>query len=149
MVGGSQDRLFGCSRSLSRCQKKKNCCRQEEGTTQGKRLPSDGAFKKAKASCVPSPQNLPRFAIGPGFGPPPQSALNCLASFQTRTATHPLNAFPRLSPPFYIVCARRQQKCAKKWKKPGCITGQPALRFPLGHSCRVAIVRLLRAEGMK
>src|ERR1017187_8025618 len=71
-----QGRPFGCNRSLWRRQLKKKCCWQEEGSTQRKSLPSDGAFKKAKASCVPRPQNLPRFAIGPGFGPPPQSSLS-------------------------------------------------------------------------
>src|ERR1035441_7453572 len=51
--------------------------------------------------------------------------------------------------PYDSALGRRQQECAKKWKRPGCLMGQPALKFPPGHSCRVAVLRLLRAASMK
>src|ERR1035441_8794252 len=95
IVVGVQGRSFGCKRSVSRCQQEKRG-RQEEEASEGKRLPSDCALRNARASFVTKPKNLPRFAIGPGFGQPPQNALTCLASFRTRIAPSTLKA-PELS----------------------------------------------------
>ena len=54
MVVRSQGRLFGCNRCLSRRHQKKNCCRQKEGTTQGRDFPQTVPSKRRERLLPPN-----------------------------------------------------------------------------------------------
>jgi hypothetical protein len=135
MVGVSQGRLFGCNRCLSRRHQKMDCCRQKEGTTQGRDFPQTVPSKRRERLLPPNRRTchvVPLVTVLP-------TTSECLELPRVLTNAHSdphAQRFSSVVPPLMTVrlpaVNRNVQKSARRqdasWDnlRPGSLLATPA-----------------------